>query len=164
VRQVVVSSTEFVEFYTRTKDRSVGVVAALGLRPDEAEEAVAEAYVRAWSRWQKIRTMNSPEAWIVRTAVNANISWWRKRRRESPHETLPESTVVDGTDRPDLVAALRRLPPRQRDVVVLRYLLDLDTKQTASQLGISVGTVTSQLHRGLAALRSQLTHPEGISR
>ena len=107
MRQGSVSSAEFVEVYTRTKDRSLGVVVTLGLRPDEAEEALAEAYARAWGRWGKVRTMDSPEAWVIRTAVNANISWWRKRRKESPYEVLPESPVTPATDRPDLVAALR---------------------------------------------------------
>lgn len=164
VRQGSVSNADFVEFYTRTKDRSLGVVVTLGLRPDEAEEAVAEAYARAWDRWGKVRAMDSPEAWVIRTAVNANISWWRKHRRESPYDILPESLVTHATDRQDLVAALRRLPARQREVVILRYLLDLDTRQTAAQLGITAGTVASQLHRGLAALRTHLTQPEGISR
>jgi RNA polymerase sigma factor (sigma-70 family) len=55
-----------------------------------------------------------------------------------------------------LLAALRRLPPRQREVITLRLLLDLDTATTADLLGMPAGTVASHLHRGLAALRREL--------
>jgi len=54
------------------------------------------------------------------------------------------------------VAALRRLPVRQRQVIALRLLLDLDTATTAQMLGIPAGTVSSSLRRGLATLRSEL--------
>jgi RNA polymerase sigma factor (sigma-70 family) len=97
-------------------------------------------------------------AWVVRTALNTHVSWWRRRRREitlanhddkaatSPHPTLDSS----------LVAALRRLPVRQREVIALRLLLDLDTATTAETLGMPAGTVASHLSRGLAALRREL--------
>jgi DNA-directed RNA polymerase specialized sigma24 family protein len=74
-------------------------------------------------------------AWVVRTALNTRVSWWRRARREIP---LPERTadiagdgslgsVVD----PELITVLLRLPERQRQVVALRLLLDLDTAATA---------------------------------
>lgn len=155
-----VSSVEFSEFYRASKDRCLRAVVGTGMRPEEAEEALAEAFARAWSRWAKVRTLEAPEAWVVRTAVNANISWWRKRRRESPAAVPTDATPTGEDHRADLVAALRLLPPRQREVVVLRYLLDLDTAQTAARLGIAPGTVASQLHRALATLRSHLHQPE----
>jgi RNA polymerase sigma-70 factor (sigma-E family) len=164
VRHRGVSDSEFSEFYVGHRDRCLRAVVASGLRPDEAEEAVAEAFARAWSHWGKVRRLGAPEAWVVRTAVNANISWWRKRRRESPASTPPDETHEDGTDRTDLLSAVRRLPPRQREVVVLRYLLDLSTEQTASHLGIAPGTVASQLHKAIATLRSHLTHSERTQR
>ncbi len=161
MRQKSVTSEEFAEFYTASKDRCLRAAVASGLRPATAEEAVAEAFARAWAGWSKVRTMHSPSAWVVRTAVNADISWWRRRRREVVTDAQLESRVAaDEGDRADLLDAVRRLPPRQREVVVLRYLLDLDTAATADWLGIAAGTVTAHLHHALAALRADLTRLE----
>lgn len=160
VRRRSVSDVEFSEFYLAGRDRCLRAVVASGLRPDEAEEAVAEAFARAWSHWRRVRALERPEAWVVRTAVNANISWWRRHRRESPVAELPDGARADGEDRTDLLAAVRRLPPRQREVVVLRHLLDLSTQQTAHHLGIAPGTVASQLHKAMANLRTHLTPTE----
>lgn len=165
VRHRGVSDDGFSEFYLAHRDRCLRATVASGLRPDEAEEAVAEAFARAWSHWRRVRALERSEAWVVRTAVNANISWWRRRRREAPTSAPPDSVHEDAADRTDLLAAVGRLPPRQREVVVLRYLLDLTTAQTATHLGISPGTVASQLHKAMATLRSHLTtHPERTRR
>ena len=95
---------------------------------------------------------------MVRTALNTGASWWRHRRRETP------LTGCDGAAREDpdnsldgvVLTALRRLPARQREVIVLRVLLDLDIDTTAKQLGIAPGTVRAHLSRAMAALSSQL--------
>ncbi len=160
-----VTSEEFAEFYAASKDRCLRAAVASGLRPANAEEAVAEAFARAWARWVKVGTLHSPSAWVVRTAVNADISWWRRRRREVLTDASHESpaAATEGY-RADLLDAVRRLPPRQREVVVLRYLLDLDTAATAQWLGIAPGTVTAHLHRALATLRADLTRLEELSR
>jgi RNA polymerase sigma-70 factor (sigma-E family) len=165
VRQEVVTSEEFAEFYAASKDRCLRAAVASGLPPASAEEAVAEAFARAWAGWSKVRSLHSPSAWVVRTAVNADISWWRRRRREVVTDAAHENAVAatEG-DRDDLLDAVRRLPPRQREVVVLRYLLDLDTAGTAAWLGIAAGTVTAHLHHALATLRADLSRLEEPSR
>lgn len=163
VRHEGVSTGEFVEFYAAQKDRCLRAVVASGLDPDRAEEAVAEAFARAWSRWRTVRGMESPAAWVVRTALNQNISWWRARRREVFSDTTPDVPVTDQLGRVDLVAAIRRLPPRQREAVVLRYLLDLDTESAARSMGVAPGTVSAHLHHALASLREHLTTSEGIT-
>jgi RNA polymerase sigma-70 factor (sigma-E family) len=171
VRHQDVTSEEFAEFYAASKDRCLRAAVASGLRPAAAEEAVAEAFARAWAGWSKVRTLHSPSAWVVRTAVNADISWWRRRRREVVTDAALDGAVAakngdrgDRGDRGDLLDAVRRLPPRQREVVVLRYLLDLDTAGTAAWLGIAAGTVTAHLHHALATLRADLTRLEEPSR
>ena len=161
VRHQVVSKQEFAEFYAYNKDRCLRAAVVGGMRPSEAEEAVAEAFARAWSSWRTVRDLRSPAAWVVRTAINANISWWRRSRREVVAESPPDRPTAEPEGSTDLVAAVRRLPPRQREVVVLRYLLDLDTAATADWLGIAPGTVTAHLHHALHALRDHLTQPEG---
>jgi RNA polymerase sigma factor (sigma-70 family) len=101
---------------------------------------------------------------VVRTALNMNISWWRRRRREV---SVPDPGVVtdlpagqgpaDSLIEPRIKAALMRLPARQRQVVALRLLLDLDTKRTAEVLGITPNTVMAHMAQALAALRTDLT-------
>jgi RNA polymerase sigma factor (sigma-70 family) len=99
---------------------------------------------------------------VVRIALNANISWWRRRRREV---SVPDPGVVadkamaectDSPVDPRIMAALMRLPARQRQVVALRLFLDLDTAGTAAALGISASTVKAHLARAIASLRGDL--------
>jgi RNA polymerase sigma-70 factor (ECF subfamily) len=163
MRHGSVSAEEFVEFYTAQKDRCLRAAVASGMAPDRAEDAVSEAFARAWSRWRTVRALESPAAWVVRTAINQNISWWRQRRREVFSDPAPDLSTTDELGRVDLVAAIRRLPPRQREVVVLRYLLDLDTQSTARSMGVAPGTVGAHLHHALASLREHLTTCEGTS-
>jgi RNA polymerase sigma factor (sigma-70 family) len=81
--------------------------------------------------------------------------WRRHRRREIPVAEVPERPADDGDAPLRLLVrdALAVLPPRQRAVLVLRYLEDLSVEQTATLLGCRVGTVASQTHRALARLR-----------
>jgi len=158
-----VTRDEFTEFYVGSKDRCLRAAIAYGMAPDRAEEAVAEAFARAWSRWPSVRSVDSPRAWVVRTAINTDISWWRKHRRELIVPDTPEPLPHDDSsfDR-DLLEAVRRLPPRQRQVVALRYVLDLDAEATARELGIARGTVSATLHHALKTLRLQLADAEGM--
>jgi RNA polymerase sigma-70 factor (sigma-E family) len=149
---------EFAEFYATARDDCLRIVLVSVGDRQLAEDLVAEAFTRAWSSWRKVRVHPAPRAWVVRTALNAHVSWWRRRRREVvldghdvPSTTARES-AVDGT----LIAAVRRLPPRQREVIVLRVFFDLDAETTANVLGIAPGTVGVHLHRAIAALRDQI--------
>ncbi|MFJ9389693.1 sigma-70 family RNA polymerase sigma factor [Nocardioides sp. NPDC101246] len=163
MRHSGVSREEFSDFYVGAKDRCLRAAIAGGMDPGRAEEAIAEAFARAWSRWPTVRLSSSPAAWVVRTAINADISWWRKRRRELIVSDAPEPLPCDapGFDH-DLLEAVRRLPPRQRQVVALRYFLDLDAETTAHELGIARGTVSATLHHALKTLRLQLADSEGM--
>ncbi len=110
-----------------------------------AEELVAEAFARAWAAWGKVSRYQAPQAWVVRTALNAGVSSWRKRRREVPLESgqLPEpgaaENQADSEQVDTVMAVLARLPQRQREIVALRFFLDLDTATTAQVLGIAPG-------------------------
>jgi RNA polymerase sigma-70 factor (sigma-E family) len=153
---------EFAPFYENARDSCLrAVLATVGDR-DLAEDLVAEAFARAWSSWPKVARHPAPQAWVVRTALNTRISWWRRRRREVPAPDWADHDrpEPDGTpeDIPDarLMAALRALPVRQREVVALRIFLDLDTETTARTLGIAAGTVTAHLARATRALRVHL--------
>ena len=128
-----------------------------------AEDLVQTALERAVRHWSSIRDVGAAEQYVRRTMYRENISLWRRRRLvELPADVVPEPRR-DGTagqpadqslDRIVLRNALMRLGPRQRTVLVLRYFEDLTEQQTAELLGISVGTVKSQSHKALAAMRS----------
>lgn len=123
-----------------------------------AEDQVAEAFARAWVSWHKVRSHPAPRAWVVRTALNAGASWWRRRRKEMPlvgHDCEAGEEERNGLDGA-VLTALRRLPARQREVIVLRVFLDLDIETTARVLDIAPGTVRAHLSRATAALGSQL--------
>ena len=126
---------------------------------EDAEEVAQEALARAYSRWSRVSAY--PEPWVARVATNLALGRWRKARSGRSVEV---AVAADGTDsalRMDLVEMLRRLPRRQREVVVLRYLADRSEQQTADALGCSLGTVKQHAHRGLASLRTSLTDAPG---
>jgi DNA-directed RNA polymerase specialized sigma24 family protein len=100
---------------------------------------------------------------VVRTALNANISRWRRSRREvlvsdpgTVADPAANSAASDSSVDPKIMAALMRLPARQRQVVALRLILDLDIGRSAEVLGIAPGTVMAHLGRAMAALRNEL--------
>jgi RNA polymerase sigma-70 factor (ECF subfamily) len=160
---------EFAVFYEASRDGCLRTVAAWTLDWAAAEDLVAEAFARAWASWRRVRVHPSPRAWVVRTALNVNVSTWRRYRRERERSSAngfaadPPSVDREQLD-PDLLAALRRLPPRQRQVLALRVFLDLDVAQTASMLHVAEGTVNAHFSRALAHLRNELaltTRSEG---
>jgi DNA-directed RNA polymerase specialized sigma24 family protein len=152
---------DFAAFYRQSKDECLmTVLVSVGDR-DTAQELVAEAFARAWASWRKVSRHPAPEAWVVRTALNVSISRWRRRRREvamADPGALAGVAAADGASPvdPGLMAALMRLPTRQRQVVALRLFMDLDTGRTAEVLKIAPGTVQAHLGRAMAALRADL--------
>jgi RNA polymerase sigma factor (sigma-70 family) len=163
--------TGFAGFYRASHQRCLRAVTAGVGQPDLAEDLVAEAFTRALMSWPKIRDHPAPEAWVVRTALNAGTSWWRRHRREVPlgdHEATAPQRWEPGESgerlgsgpgpvaSPAVLAALRALPRRQREVIALRVFLDLDIATTARMLGIAPGTVGAHLSRAVATLRAAL--------
>jgi RNA polymerase sigma factor (sigma-70 family) len=149
---------EFAGFYRASRDSCLKAVTAVVGDRQLAEDLVAEAFARAWTSWSKVSRHAAPRAWVVRTALNSGISRWR-RQREVPladHDAAAPVQTGDGVD-PMLVAALRRLPTRQREVLALRIFLDLDTETTARLLRIAPGTVTAHMSRAVAALRRDVS-------
>jgi RNA polymerase sigma-70 factor (sigma-E family) len=131
----------------------------LGDRGD-AEDVAQEALARVAQRWSRLA--DRPEGWVSRVASNLAIDRFRHRRHQPPTPTGPLGVVDPHLgERGDLVAALRRLPRRQREVVVLRYLADLSEAEVATELGFSVGTVKSHASRALANLRTHMDIKEG---
>jgi RNA polymerase sigma-70 factor (sigma-E family) len=149
---------EFADFFRTSWEPCLRAVLAVVGSPQLAEDQVAEAFAKAWASWRKVRRHPAPRAWVVRTALNAGASWWRRRSREMPlvdHDLTAPGDLGHGLDA-SLLTALRRLPARQREVIALRIFLDLDTETIARQLGIEAGTVRMHLSRAVSALRREL--------
>ena len=149
---------EFTDFYAAARDDCLRIVMLTVRDRQLAEELVAEAFARAWASWGKVREHPAPTSWVVRTALNLHVSWWRRGRHEvafDGHEaTAPPQSVPALDDA--LVKAVQRLPARQREVITLRIFFDLDTDTTAKLLGVAPGTVGTHLHRAICALREQI--------
>lgn len=149
---------EFAEFFAASWEPCLRAVAASSGNMTLAEDQTAEAFARAWVSWRKVSRHPAPRAWVVRTALNAGASWWRRRRKETAlagHDIAAAGSQGTGLDTA-VLTALRRLPARQREVIVLRVFLDLDIDSTARQLGIAPGTVRAHLSRAMTALRNEL--------
>lgn len=123
-----------------------------------AEDLLQGVLERMYVRWSRID--GPPEAYARRALTHAAVNRWRTRRRRPELPLLPEADAAEQGDRTAavdlrdaLVRALLTLPPRQRAVLVLRYLDDLPDEEIARALGCSPGTVKSQASRALAKLR-----------
>ncbi len=147
--------TAFVESRTPRLFRT-----ALALTGDRhhAEDLLQTVLARAYVRWKDV-SAGQPEAYLRRAMYLQCVSKWRLRSygREVSTDAVPERGGDDESSRVDLrlalQAALRRVAPKQRAVIVLRYLEDLSDQQIAEIVGCEPGTVRSQLARGLARLR-----------
>jgi len=147
---------EFLDF-CRARTSSLFRV-AYGFTADQqlAEDLLQTAFERTARRWARIE---DPEAYVRRVMYHELVSWWRRWRRR-------ETSMAEPPDRPDpadptaaadlrgaLRAALLRLGPRQRAVIVLRYLEDYSEREVAEILGCGPSIVSSQASRALARLR-----------
>jgi RNA polymerase sigma factor (sigma-70 family) len=143
---------DYDDFFRQVLPRAVGVARRVTGERAAAEDAAVEALARAHLHWQRIGVLPWREAWVLRVAAREAL---RHLPRQRPLSVLP--AMDDATEsvalRQALIAALRRLPTRQREAIVLRYLADMTESDVGLALGIRQGTVKTHLHRGLAALR-----------
>jgi RNA polymerase sigma-70 factor (sigma-E family) len=123
----------------------------------EAEDVAQEAVARAYASWRRIG--GYADAWTSRVATNLALDEARRRSRQRLPQADEATSDRWADDRVDLQRALRTLPRRQREVVVLRYLADLPEERVAGALGCSVGSVKTHGSRGLRALRLVLGEP-----
>jgi RNA polymerase sigma-70 factor (ECF subfamily) len=120
---------------------------------ESAEDVAAEACARALARWRHVGRLAHREAWVLRVASNLALDTVKRKAAPSTadvHVPDAEDSVVV---RLALGAALRALPRRQREVIVLRYLVGLPDSEVADALGIAEGTVRTHVRRALSALR-----------
>jgi RNA polymerase sigma-70 factor (sigma-E family) len=151
---------EFDAFYAGSSGRVLGQLYAMTGNRAEAEDAVAEAYARAWQRWSTVRDSDSPEAWVRRVASRIAVSNWRKavnRLRAHHRDTPAQQTAGLSPDHVALVAALRQIPADQRRVIVLHHLVGLSVAEIAVEVGAPAGTVKARLARGRRAVAQHLS-------
>ncbi|NGM13220.1 sigma-70 family RNA polymerase sigma factor [Verrucosispora sp. WMMA2044] len=151
---------EFDAFYAASAQRVLGHLSAMTGSRAEAEDAVAEAYARAWDRWASVRECDSPEAWVRRVAYRIAVSAWRKavnRLRAHRREAAGQQVEATSVDHVAVVSALRRISAEQRRVVVLHHLVGLSVTEIAAEIGCNVNTVKTRLARGRRALAVHLS-------
>jgi RNA polymerase sigma-70 factor (sigma-E family) len=139
----------FVQAY-RVARRIVGDAAS-------AEDIAAEALSRAYANWGRISGLQYRDAWVLRVTTNLALNSIRPRRAV-PVERPAGSADDDATaTRLALVDALRALPQRQREVIVMRHLAGYSESEIAERLGISVGSVKTHMRRAKTSLRDTLS-------
>ncbi|RRS00421.1 SigE family RNA polymerase sigma factor [Glycomyces terrestris] len=127
----------------------------------EADDIVQKALTKAFAVWRRIDPVGAP-AYVRRIVVNMYLShrrlaWVRRERASDDVSPSRSEHPQEGVDlRLEVVAALDRLPPRQRATLVLRYWEDLSVEDTAEIMGCSAGTVKSQCAKGLGKMREIL--------
>ena len=128
-----------------------------------AEDAVQEVFVKLWSRTELLENVASPSAYLRTAVVNRARSVQRRRKTEREYRPLfvpdveaAEATAMLPLEHREVVQAVRELPMRQREVLILRYWGDLSETDIARTLGITRGTVKSAASRGMRTLSERL--------
>lgn len=152
----------FEAFYHRHHVRIVRASALVLLDPVEAEDVAAEAFARLWARWGAMHGEDHAGGYVYKTAMRLCYRRSRRLRREvsGAPDRAAHDEVAPALTRHDVFAALRRLPVRQRQAVVLRDWAGYETRQVASMLGTRESTVRVHLARGREALRRALAVEE----
>lgn len=141
-----------------------GLTLLAGSQP-AAEDAVQEALARAWERSDRGERIETLKAWVTVVATNLLRSRWRRilaeqRARRRLTDLLAAPADSPAGDRLDVFEAVRALPPRQREVVVLRYYLDLTLADVARTVHSSEGAVKNALHHARRTLAARLEAPD----
>ena len=126
-----------------------------------AEDAVSETFLKAYRSWASFRGEASEKTWLTRIAVNVckdalRSSWFRHVDRRFTPDMLPEQTDTQDPRNGELAAAVMNLPRKMREVVLLYYYQEMDTRAIADMLGISQPAVSGRLKRAREQLRRAL--------
>lgn len=133
----------------------------------EAEDLLQEALARTGAAWPRVRNREHPDAYVRTAMVRLMCNRWRRPRRERltadpPDAGRPDPALGRVEDDAAVETLLRGLPPRQRAVLVLRYVDGLTEAEIAETLGCARGTVKSQAAKALASLRRSLPTREAV--
>lgn len=132
---------------------------------EAAEDAVQDAFTALHRNWRSLRDAENPEVYLRSTVLNRCRSWVRRQATQRAvrplmlvreHHKSAEDTIVDRDEVGSLVAVMRTLPRRQREVLACRFVLELSIAETADLLEISEGSVKTHTHRGLKSLQQRI--------
>lgn len=153
------AKADFAEFYRAEFPQVYRAVYLVTSDPQAASDVAQEAFARAFARWRRLSREEWAGGWVMTTALNLT----KRRAREAPGEPAGAAVQTAGpkSDRVDVVRALRLLPFRQRQALVLHYVGDLPPHAVAAAMGVSEGTVKAHLAQGRAALRKTLEVRDG---
>jgi len=135
---------------------------AVLLGADDAEDIAQEAFARLLTRHATLRDPGAALAYVRSTVCNLTRKRWRhslvvrSRTLAMPDAAAPEHTAILREDHREVLAALAALPGRKREAIVLRFWLDLSDAEIAAVMGVSAGTVKSQLSKGMGSLGKAL--------
>jgi RNA polymerase sigma-70 factor, ECF subfamily len=140
----------FEDWYREVYPRVVTTLTVALASPDDAAEATAEAFLKAFQRWERVRAMDRPDGWVYRVALNAGRRHGRRRTSEAVaaagEASPPPSRSAAATEAlVEFHELLAGLPERMRQIVALRHVADLTEPMIAEVLGISRSTVSSTL-------------------
>lgn len=158
------AESDFDELYRTSRDRLVMQIAAITGDPTEARDLVQEAFVRAWTRWDRISAYDDPEGWVRRVAFRLAVGRWRRSRRVLLRADVRQGVVELPGEQAGVIDALQRLSVSERRAIVLHHVCGLSVEATALELSAPVGTVKSWLSRGRAHLAVELEDSEEVRR
>ncbi len=154
------SPEDFDRLYRNAYPRVFRTLAAILGSPQEAEDCAQDAFVQGFHAWKRWRPDAPAEAWIHRIAVNRAISYRRRAKLRTVSEVLrrlgrpgPGHDPADVATQPDLLSALRTLPPKLAAAIVLRHYHGYNNREIAAALGVSERTIGSRLRQASDRLR-----------
>lgn len=154
---------DFERWYRQEHHRVLTALAVAGGDVEIAREATDEAFVRAYERWSRVRTMESPGGWLYRVALNELRRRARRQTLEREllrrHHRQRSDTAQPPIADPGLWDAVRGLPRRQRSAIALRYVLDLTERDVAATMGISRGAASATLTAARKRLQDTIGEP-----
>lgn len=154
---------DFDRLYRQAYPRVYRTLAAILADPQAAEDCAQDAFVQAYQAWSRWRPDAPAEAWVHRIAVNRAISYRRSARLRGVGEVLKRfgrpgagADPADEAIKPDLLTALRDIPPKQAAAIVLRHYHGYNNREIAAALGVSERTIGTRLRQAGEMLRARL--------
>ncbi len=154
---------DFDRLYRSAYPRVFRTLSVILSDPDDAEDCTQDAFVQAYAAWRRWRPDAPAEAWVHRIAVNRAISYRRRARLRTVAEIVrrlgrpaPVADPADAAAQPDLLGALRTLPPRLAAAIVLRHYHGYNNREIAAAIGVSERTIGTRLQQAGARLRAEL--------
>lgn len=156
------TAEDFAEFVTAHAPALGRLAYLLVADAHAADDLVADVLLAAWKQWDQVSAANHPVAYLRQVMVNQAAARHKRAIRERLglerlRDVVPHSSPAPDSDAVvDVQAVLRRIPPRRRACLVLRYAFDLSDREVAEMLGVSVGAVKSQTSKAAAQFRREL--------